>query len=60
MEQGNVVDQLYFVCDGVLVRFCIQLSLSFIIWYDSLKLWDAFIYSLSLTGNNAVDMLLFL
>lgn len=21
MEQGNVVDQLYFVCDGMLVRF---------------------------------------
>jgi hypothetical protein len=32
MEQGNVVDQLYFVCHGVLVRFHIEWSLSFNIW----------------------------
>ncbi|KAJ6364538.1 hypothetical protein OIU76_029489 [Salix suchowensis] len=32
MEQGNVVDQLYFVCHGVLVRFHIKRSLSVNIW----------------------------
>ena len=48
MEQGNVVDQLYFVCHGVLVWFYIStnpFAIAQFLFFSSAKVSDIFSYS---------------